>query len=1100
MSTRREAKSSNPRSPRSGWVQRFSQQAIRSLRAAVKGEGSIPRWQRISFWSTLIAGSAIGLGGFQLLTLWLHTVGLGGVRTMALLAGSMAGLMVASAIPLRASWQRVLGGCVALELAVMLQIPFASWFWNASCQWASSFSTGAAAPACLAAVCIVFPCCVLAGLVVKLLHDDRPAASLSWVAAVSAIALSVAVFGFAGWVSLIAIQLSLLLVTLAVCGLAMAGVIRPAVADGAAGELSAAEASLIQTLDPLPAGDDAAATSAHGISALENALKNVLSGVVTGAAAVLVFGIGRELAPVTPEIILAVLAGWFAALPCAAILCRLSSLRVPFIILCWTAAGILPGVLFPEIVLGVLQTNLHVSNSTLLLAIRFAGMAGLQACIGCGFMLAISGVGAARWDRRGLIAASAGFFMGAAGVLASFQTGLAMATLLVPLMFAIAGAAALCFVQTRHWRRQRARMSFAAVAVLLIGMTWWGAPRANPATSARLLFSTDVLQAVFQGERADVLPYLDEGRVVLQQQTGAGSLTVWKYRGVQYHVRTAGIPHSVVSYDPRIVPEYSAEILPALFGLALHRDPQRVCLLGSSSGVPVQTALAFPVREVVCLESSQARLTMLLQSVWGTMESSPLTDERFEYRHADPTIALRTDPDRYDVIVMTDGMSSTVGNANQWTAEFFELCRQRLTDEGLFCVRFRQIDYGAAPLQTVVRTLQSCFAQTAALEIAPGEIMLIGSNGAAPVADQQIVDRASRAHVQHVLSRVGWDWVKLLQLPYYTHEALQDLAGDGPINRVADGRFAYQVSHEMLRWGPKQLELEQALAPRRGNLLAFTNPGHHLAGEIANRINELRAQNLLLKHFPDEPWAYRKKLKEFLQTQPRTQVQQVAGGESAPRHPVDRQRIGYLRALSQATKSRTAEDIRRLSAFEYPHDPLLTFFMHREIAELYERSPQRDPEVELSHRLHAIYFADPADTSVRDVAEAIQLLVDFPDVVPDGRSRLDHLNALFQTMKRRWDLRQQLTPESAEVTLNDISISLDAIRNGYVCIEQLASQGVASDEVWDPRREYLDRHLVRPLRTYRGRLLPHQRRELYKREKEQRTHEKAESDPVRTAE
>jgi hypothetical protein len=207
-------------------------------------------------------------------------------------------------------------------------------------------------------------------------------------------------------------------------------------------------------------------------------------------------------------------------------------------------------------------------------------------------------------------------------------------------------------------------------------------------------------------------------------------------------------------------------------------------------------------------------------------------------------------------------------------------------------------------------------------------------------------------------------------------------------------------------------------------------------------------------------------------------------------HPVDEQRKNYVIALGKAAETghpereRLAELVRSAE----PYDPLITYFMHHEAAAIYARSEPHDLQAELEHRLYASYFADPSDRSVRNVARALTLLAEHPETVPNAAQRWDHMNALLQVLKLRWANRSGATPAPARIELNDVEKSVSAIELAFAEMERIGPDAGLSDGEWQSRKQVLEISLVRPLRTYRGRLLPHH---LKQRRKTQEILEKA---------
>jgi hypothetical protein len=243
---------------------------------------------------------------------------------------------------------------------------------------------------------------------------------------------------------------------------------------------------------------------------------------------------------------------------------------------------------------------------------------------------------------------------------------------------------------------------------------------------------------------------------------------------------------------------------------------------------------------------------------------------------------------------------------------------------------------------------------------------------------------------------------------------------------------------------------------------------------LARRLRELADQRGLMAGRPDEYWLYRKTARRQIIDHPRTLIQPVAG--ELPQqgiHPQDRQRMNYFRALDRALQTMDPLDIDRVSAFAEPYDPLISYFLHKEVAELYARSEPPDPAAELRHRLHAEYFTAAGDKSVRNVARALELLAEHPEAMPDPQERWDHLDAMLQTMKQRWAARIAYQPLSAGVILNDIDRSLVAIAAALSAMDELSGEVTIPAEDWSCRRLFVEKTVARPLRSYRRQIMPH---------------------------
>jgi len=276
-----------------------------------------------------------------------------------------------------------------------------------------------------------------------------------------------------------------------------------------------------------------------------------------------------------------------------------------------------------------------------------------------------------------------------------------------------------------------------------------------------------------------------------------------------------------------------------------------------------------------------------------------------------------------------------------------------------------------------------------------------------------------------------------------------------------------------MRWAAKRQEV-MALMSSRARLLAGLLGKAAQDPHIRLRLREVQTRSDLLRQYPDQYWAYRKEVKRQLTKRPRSTIRLVSGEEPRRvRHPDDRHRLDYFEALSEAARHPTPDRIRTVETFKAPYDPLISYFLHPEVASLWARSSQRDEAAELRHRLHTVYFAPAGSRAVRDVIQAMELLQERPDALPDPSARWDHFNALLQTLVDRWLNRSSVRPSSTQIALNDIDQSLLAVQGTLAAMDRLrAEAGVPWDE-WKARRTFLAKTLVGPLKAYRSQILAH---------------------------
>lgn len=606
----------------------------------------------------------------------------------------------------------------------------------------------------------------------------------------------------------------------------------------------------------------------------------------------------------------------------------------------------------------------------------------------------------------------------------------------------------------------------AALGAIALAAAGFWLTEYEPGRAARLLFSSNTFAAYRSGSDKDALTALDDGRLVATRRHGRSTWTVWKHHGAQLQFRENGVARHVTSVNVAVCPQSSAELVPAVAPLVMHPQPRRVLLTGLGSTATLQACLAFPVTSITCTEADEALVALARQTVARDLAADPLADSRVRLLHVDPELAAAARDTPYDVIIVAATQPSLLTSAGTATSQYFARLKNKLAPGGILCVRFQYIDLGAAPLQSLLRTVGAAFSQVRTLETAPGELILLASRDDGPVIDAGLADRAEAPHVRRLMSQCGWDWSVLLGLAAIDDAAADDIAAAGQTNNAADGRFAFRLTPEVLRWGEKLSEIEQLLASRTTRMLSWIGECTQ-AEEAAKRLADVTEQRKIIHDNPEQFWAYRRALKEKLQNRPRSVIVPVAHeGLQRRLHPEDERRKGYLLALGAAARQERpdAESIQRVTAFLDPFDPLVSFFAHHEAASLWSRSAEPDAATELQHRLYTVYYGAGADRSVRNVTAALELLLEAEDAVETPQARWDHQNSLLEVLRQRWAYRWQF-PEQSRFAAADLDESITVVRDTLSAMDALHPQLALSRDHWPERRALVEHDLLARLKS-----------------------------------
>ncbi len=733
---------------------------------------------------------------------------------------------------------------------------------------------------------------------------------------------------------------------------------------------------------------------------------------------------------------------------------------------------------FPLLVQTALWLNAFVATPWLLLISR--GLIAAAAVLPVGIATAFCvGVGLGENARPAalrlggwLAAALLGYGFLSAWGLSQFSTeviliGLAWWTI------ALAAAAALAArreLSTSRWRRL---LAAGAVALVAVAPMWRG--NFDAQQSAKLLFNAHAALAYRNGLDASLLTTLDDARPMATVTGERGIYTVWRFGGHQLQIRENGVPRGVASTDSEASPRFVPETLQTALPLVLHDRPRRMLVIGLGSGESLTAAVLFPIPEIVCLEADAGLVELLRNVVADGTGAVPLEDDRVTLSICDPSLGLAATRGKFDVILSSPEHLALARSQPYLTAEFYRRAARKLTPEGIFCQRLQFVDFGPRVLQTIVGTVQSVFRDMLILEVAPGEYLLAATNDSRGLVRPGLAARFEFPHVRALLAQSGIDWTVVLNLDGANRDGLNKFCAvsHGELNQAATGRLPFSMPREVMRWASKPREIHEALNSHRGRLLAWIGEDAE-SPVLVRRLAEVQGQFDLMTKYADQYWAYRASLRDQVKEKSRSQIQQAsATDENRQLHAEDQRRLRYFEVLGQAVRSARAADIERLARFASPYDPLISYFVHEEAAELYARSEERDVASELRHRLYATFFSSPKDASLRNVIAALALLREHPDAEPDPVARWDDLNALLQALKLRWDARAGVRPTNINQVIHDLDATILAVEQTIHELDKLTAEAGLPAEFWENRRIVLEKTLIRPVKTYQLELLPH---------------------------
>ena len=610
----------------------------------------------------------------------------------------------------------------------------------------------------------------------------------------------------------------------------------------------------------------------------------------------------------------------------------------------------------------------------------------------------------------------------------------------------------------------------------------------KPSDAIQLLFSARASDGYRSGLGSDLIAQSSSTRILEERYTGSGHLTCWRTSGDQLQVRRNGIPAGQISTNTKTTPQPLPETLPVLLPLVLHRNATSILLLGDQTGSGLQVCREFPLHTVTSVGVDSASVAFVAEAV-GRPQSQPSSasssnTDRFVLSHKPVAVAVRRKPAegrRFDVVVAMSPNPTSLESAEQLTPQFYSAVRSQLTDNGVFCQRITRHDIGATPLFRIISAVSETFERVVMVHMAAGEIALVAGVSSDAVLDQHLLTRLQRTHVTRVLNESGWDWSQVAALPVVDTADPVGIFEHTPQLTAASSQnlhFVYSLPLESVSWNDKAAELRSTFAPHQQRLAdaAPRGPGYD---EFARRFSAVVQQAEILNTFPDQPWPYRRSLKSEMQRNARPPVETVHDGKVVRQSdPRDEHRKNYFVTLGQVLQQLKSGGVdllslRELSGFTSTYEPLLSHFAHHELVRIHRLSGHPSPAQELRHRLHTVYFTEGGDFSVRQVSDAMEQILDDPELMEDVASRYDHVNSMLQELVRRWELRQSYEPSSARATQRDIDHCIRTAKRSLDAMQEWSITMDVPDQDIAARRRFINRALVSPLRTYGEQVLAH---------------------------
>lgn len=198
---------------------------------------------------------------------------------------------------------------------------------------------------------------------------------------------------------------------------------------------------------------------------------------------------------------------------------------------------------------------------------------------------------------------------------------------------------------------------------------------------------------------------------------------------------------------------------------------QNVLTIGLGTGILAGELLENDlVAQVCCVEISPAVIEAA--ELFSDLNHNAIENERLDLVRADGVTFLRNQNRQFDVIV-SDAKSRPghAGNVNFFSREYYQLCSQRLTEDGMF-VQWIALNTSARATEIILRTFCESFPHGHVAIAAPGSLFVVGSRSPLQL-DQDHIERYLAKPAANSLRQYEWkSYHDMLSMYWLDQESL----------------------------------------------------------------------------------------------------------------------------------------------------------------------------------------------------------------------------------------------------------------------------------------------------------------------------------------
>jgi len=197
------------------------------------------------------------------------------------------------------------------------------------------------------------------------------------------------------------------------------------------------------------------------------------------------------------------------------------------------------------------------------------------------------------------------------------------------------------------------------------------------------------------------------------------------------------------------------ELLVGHLPLMLHSNPERVLLIGLASGITLGAVQKHKVKEIICVEIEPAMKQAC--KFFNKWNQNCLQDTRTKLIINDARNYLLSVKEKYDIIISEPSNPWISSCSKLFTREYFEICKKRLTKNGIFCQWFQHYKMSLRDFKIGIKTFQSVFPHTSLWLSGGGDTILIGTGQALKIKYEVLKERFKNSNIKSDLKKMVLD-------------------------------------------------------------------------------------------------------------------------------------------------------------------------------------------------------------------------------------------------------------------------------------------------------------------------------------------------------